>query len=154
VVQPERLFLPRLYALQNVGTFVKHNIIDWYPVMILFCRKMEWSVHGMGCTLRCLRVMGMSKLNCLNNFTVDNLTVAHVVQSSCSQEPHLVHLIRFLVLFATFLNFWFSAGHIEGESSTHADSLSIYFYHRCFRLITVHPPQPSPNILRLLQFIN
>ena len=38
-----------------------------------------------------------------------------------------MHLIRLLVLFAAYFNFWFTAVHIVGKSNTHADALSIRF---------------------------
>ena len=54
-------------------------------------------------------------------FTIDNLAVVHVVQSTYSKEPHLM---RLLVFFAASFNFWFTAVHIVGKSNTHADALS------------------------------
>ena len=52
------------------------------------------------------------------------MAVVQVLQSTYCKEPYLMHLIRLLVFFVAYHNFWFSASHIPGEVNTEADALS------------------------------
>ena len=60
----------------------------------------------------------------LVEFKVDNIAVVHILQSTYCKEPYLMHLVRLLIFFAAYYNFWFSASHIAGELNTGADALS------------------------------
>jgi len=60
----------------------------------------------------------------LIQFSVDNMSVVHVLNSTYSKDPHLMHMIRVLVFLAAYFNFWFRAEHIEGRSNCLADALS------------------------------
>ena len=71
----------------------------------------------------------------LVHFKVDNLIIVQVLQATYSREPHLMHLVRLLVFFATHFNFWFSASHIAGSDNSLADHCHVIIpecsYHRC-----------------------
>ena len=69
-------------------------------------------------------IFGRSWSGKLVNFMVDNLPVVQVLQVTYSRDPHLMHLIRLLVLFAAHFNFWFTATHVAGKKNTFADALS------------------------------
>ena len=60
----------------------------------------------------------------LIQFSVDNMSVVHIVNSTYSKDPHLMHMIRVLVFLATYFNFWFRAEHIRGKHNNLADTLS------------------------------
>ena len=60
----------------------------------------------------------------LIDFRVDNMAVVQVIQATYCKDSHLMHLIRLLVFFAAYFNFWFSASHIAGKRNTGADALS------------------------------
>ena len=47
----------------------------------------------------------------LIDFRVDNMAVVQVIQATYCKDSHLMHLIRLLVFFAAYFNFWFSASH-------------------------------------------
>ena len=61
----------------------------------------------------------------LVQFTVDKVTVVHVLTATYSKDPHLMHLIRILVFIAACFNFWFIAKHIEGRANTLKEDLSL-----------------------------
>jgi len=52
------------------------------------------------------------------------MSVVHVLNSTYSRDPHLMHLIRILVFLAACFDFWFQAQHIEGKYNNLADALS------------------------------
>ena len=58
------------------------------------------------------------------NFVIDNRAVVEIISSLYSKEAHLMHLIRLLVFFASYFEFWFTASHIPGRVNTLADALS------------------------------
>ena len=60
----------------------------------------------------------------LIQFSVDNLAVVHILNSTYSKDAHLMHLIRILVFLAAHFDFWFVAKHIEGRANSLADHLS------------------------------
>ena len=60
----------------------------------------------------------------LIQFSVDNMSVVHVLNSTYSKDPHLMHMVRVLVFLAAHFNFWFRAEHIEGKANSLADALS------------------------------
>ena len=60
----------------------------------------------------------------LIKMVVDNMSVVHVLNSTCSKDPHLMHLIHILVFMAAHFNFWFQAQHVKGKSNHPADLLS------------------------------
>ena len=55
---------------------------------------------------------------------MDNMAVVQVIQATYCKDSHLMHLIRLLVFFVAYFNFWFSASDIAGKSNTRADALS------------------------------
>ena len=61
----------------------------------------------------------------LIQFSVDNMAVVHVLNSTYSRDSHLMHLVRTLVFLAACFDFWFIAKYIEGkqtqEQSAHLD---------------------------------
>jgi len=65
-------------------------------------------------------------------FRVDNMAVVHVVNSLFCSDSHLMHLVRLLVFYASYHNFWFLASHIEGKNNTAADALSRNNLHTFF----------------------
>ena len=80
---------------------------------------------------------------------VDNMAVVHVVNATFCSDNHLMYLIRLLVFFASYHNFWFYVSHIEGEHNTLADTLSCNNLH-CFFLPgltgTIHTSSGPPAI--------
>ena len=73
------------------------------------------------------------------HFRSDNMAIV------CS---HLMHLIRLLVFFASYHNFWFFAFHIEGKQNTAADALSrnnlhTFFLQAPLASLTYHLETPS-----------
>ena len=58
------------------------------------------------------------------HFHTDNMAVVHVVNALFCKDSHLMHLVRLLVFFASYHNFWFFASHIAGKNNIAADSLS------------------------------
>ena len=57
-------------------------------------------------------------------FEVDNIAVVQVIEATYAQNAHLMHLIRVLVFYASYYNFWFTASHIPGVVNINADALS------------------------------
>ena len=86
----------------------------------------------------------------LIQFTVDNMAVVHVLNSTYSKDPHLMHLIRILVFIAARCDFWFVAKHIEGQANTIADDLSrnnmVHFFSQVPQARLYAPP-PIPDAL-------
>lgn len=60
----------------------------------------------------------------LIQFSVDNMAVVHILNSTYSKDSHIMHLIQILVFLAAHFDFWFIAKHIEGKSNCLADDLS------------------------------
>ena len=72
-------------------------------------------------------------------FTIENLAVVHVVQSTYSKEPHLMHLIRFLLLFLiSGLLLFMLWGKATRMLMPCPKIILVYSFHRCPRLITAH----------------
>ena len=86
----------------------------------------------------------------LIQFTVDNMAVVHVLNSTYSKDPHLMALIRILVFIAARCDFWFVAKHIEGQANTIADDLSrnnmVHFFTQVPQARLFTPP-PIPDAL-------
>ena len=57
-------------------------------------------------------------------FKIDNAAVVQVIEATYAQNAHLMHLLRLLVFYASFYDFWFTASHIPGITNTNADALS------------------------------
>ena len=55
---------------------------------------------------------------------IDNAAVVQVIEATYAQNTHLMHLLRLLVFYASFYDFWFTASHIPGIINTNADALS------------------------------
>ena len=60
----------------------------------------------------------------LIQFSIDNMAVVHILNSTYSKDDHIMHLIRILVFLAAHFDFWFIAKHIEGKANHLADDLS------------------------------
>lgn len=56
-------------------------------------------------------------------FKVDNIAIVEAINATFCKDLHLMHLIRMLVFFATYHNFWFQAAHIA-EKDKLADELA------------------------------
>ena len=57
-------------------------------------------------------------------FKVDNMAVVNIIADIYSREPHLIHLVRLLIFFASLHSFWFAPEHILGLANDLADALS------------------------------
>ena len=79
----------------------------------------------------------------LIQFTVDNMAVVHVLNSTYSKDPHLMHLIR-------ICNFWFIAKHTEGQANSIGDDLScnnmVHFFTQVPQA-RLYTPLPIPDVL-------
>ena len=53
-----------------------------------------------------------------------NMAVVDIIADIHSREPHLIHLVRLLVFFASLHSFWFTSEHIPGLRNEFADTLS------------------------------
>ena len=60
----------------------------------------------------------------LIQFSIDNMAVVHILNSTYSKDGYIMHLIRILVFLAAHFDFWFIAIHIEGKANHLADDLS------------------------------
>ena len=78
----------------------------------------------------------------LIKMVVDNMSVVHVLNSTYSKDPHLMHLIHILVFMAAHFDFWFQAQHVEGKSNHLANAFS----HNNAGLFTSQPLDRSPDI--------
>ena len=57
-------------------------------------------------------------------FKSDNAAVVQVIEATYDRNAHLMYLLRLLVLYASFYDFWFMVSHIPGITNTSADALS------------------------------
>ena len=57
-------------------------------------------------------------------FKIDNAAAVQVIEATYAQNAHLMHLLRLLVFYASFYDFWFTASHIPGITNTNTDALS------------------------------
>ena len=57
-------------------------------------------------------------------FLADNRVVVDIINNTHSRESHLSHLIRLLVFYACYYDFWFQVKHISGNQNIWADALS------------------------------
>ena len=86
----------------------------------------------------------------LIQFSVDNMAVVHVLNSTYSRDSHLMHLVHTLVFLAACFDFWFMAKHIERKANSLADDLSLYIFSQ-IPLAEYHPPPLiSVSLLDLL----
>ena len=76
-------------------------------------------------------------------FRVDNMAVVEAINATFCKDQHLMHLIRLLVFFAAYHNFWFQAAHIAGKDNKLADALSRN--NMSFFLSQVPQPLPRPS---------
>ena len=82
----------------------------------------------------------------LIQFSVDNLAVVHILNSTYSKDAHLMHLIHILVFLAAHFDFWFVAKHIEGRANSLADHLSRNHLHNFFSQVPQAEHHPPPHI--------
>ena len=89
-------------------------------------------------------------------FSVDNLAVVHILNSTYSKDSHLMHLVRILVFLAAHFDFWFVAKHVEGKANSLADDLSRdnlpNFFSQMPQAEYNKPPQIPPSLLDLLGY--
>ena len=74
-------------------------------------------------------------------FKVDNTAVVEAINATFCKDLHLMHLIRLLVFFAAYHNFWFHAAHIAGRDNRLADALS----RNNISFFSSQVPQPLPQ---------
>ena len=90
----------------------------------------------------------------LVQFSVDNMAVVHVLNSTYSKDDHIMHLIRILVFLAAHFDFWFVARHIEGKANRLADDLSrnnlTHFFSQVPQAEHHSPPHIPDALLDLL----
>ena len=82
----------------------------------------------------------------LLQFSVDNMAVVHILNSTYSKDAHLMHLIRILVFLAAHFDFWFVAKHVEGRANSLADNLSRNHLHNFFSQVPQAERHPPPHI--------
>ena len=83
----------------------------------------------------------------LIQFSVDNMAVVHILNSTYSKDGHIMHLTRILVFLAAHFDFWFIAKHIEGKANHLADDLSRDKLSHFFSQVPQaehHPPSHIP----------
>ena len=90
----------------------------------------------------------------LIQFSVDNIAVVHILNTTYSKDAHLMHLIRILVFLAAHFDFWFVAKHIEGRVNSLADDLSrnhlLHFFSQVPQAECNPPPHIPAQLLDLL----
>ena len=98
---------------------------DWF--------QYKWLVHHQGLSIASKElipvvisaaIFGKQWSGKVLNFMVDNLAVVQLLQAIYSRDIHLMHLIRLLVLLASYFNFWFTATHVALKKNTFDDALS------------------------------
>ena len=57
-------------------------------------------------------------------FKIDNAAVVQVIEATYAKNSHLMHLLRLIVFYASYYDFWFTASHIPGILNISADALS------------------------------
>ena len=57
-------------------------------------------------------------------FKVDNSEAVEAINATFCKDLHLMHLIRLLVFFAAYHNFWLQVAHIAGKNNKIANALS------------------------------
>ena len=57
-------------------------------------------------------------------FKIDNAAVVQVIEATYAQNAHLMHLLRLLIFYASFYDFWFMTSHIPEIINTNAEALS------------------------------
>ena len=79
----------------------------------------------------------------LIQFSVDNMAVVHILNSTYSKDGHIMHLIHIL---GTNFDFWFIAKHIEGKANHLADDLSCDNLSHFFSQVPQAEHHPSSHI--------
>ena len=80
-------------------------------------------------------------------FCVDNQAVVHVLQSTYSTEPHLMHLVRVLIFLASHFDFWFTSIHMSGSNNTIVDALSRnHIFSSNHRFLTLLQPFQNTSV--------
>ena len=89
----------------------------------------------------------------LVHFSVDNLAVIHILNSTYSKDSHLMHLVHILMFLAAHFDFWFVAKHVEGNANSLVDDLSCdnlpHFFSQVPKAEYNKLPQVSPSLLDL-----
>ena len=91
-------------------------------------------------------VFGFKWKGHLIQFSVDNIAVVHILNTTYSKDAHLMHLIRILVFLAAHFDFWFVAKHIEGRVNSLADDLSRNHLLHFFSQVPQAECNPPPHI--------
>lgn len=64
---------------------------------------------------------------------IDNAAVVQVIEATCAQNAHPMHLLCLLVFYASYYDFWFTAPHIPGmpyQEMPYQEITWPYFSHR------------------------
>ena len=92
----------------------------------------------------------------LVQFSVDNLVVVHILNSTYSKDSHFMHLVHILMFLAAHFDFWFVAKHLEGNANSLVDDLSCdnlsHFFSQVPKAEYNKPPQVPPSLLDLLGY--
>ena len=84
-------------------------------------------------------------------FCSDNDSVVHILLSTTSKIPSLMHLLRVSLLAAARHSFSFSAQHIPGVTNSIGDALSHFHWQDFHRLAPEAHPHPNPIPPQLLE---
>jgi len=82
------------------------------------------------------------------------LFLLHAISAAFCSDGHLMHLVRLLVFFVLYYNFWFYASHIEGHANSLADALSCNNLHLFFSQVSPKPLLPAVVPQSLLAIIS
>ena len=92
----------------------------------------------------------------LVQFSVDNLVMVHILNSTYSKDSYFMHLVRIIVFLAVQFDFWFVAKHVEGKVNSLADDLSLdnlpCFFSQVLQAKYKKPPQVPSSLLDILGY--
>ena len=89
--------------------------------------------------------MSGARRGTLYAYRCDNQAVSHCIASGTSHYPHIMHLLRNLMLLAAMHNFHTTARHIPGVDNSIADSLSRFLMQEFRSLAPLASPLPTPT---------
>ena len=99
-------------------------------------------------------IFGQQWKGYLVQFSVDNLAVVHILNSTYSKDSHFMHLVHILMFLAAHFDFWFVAKHVEGNANSLVDDLSCdnlpHFFSQVPQVEYNKPLQVSLSLLDLL----
>ena len=90
----------------------------------------------------------------LIQFSIDNMAMFHILNSTYRKDGHIMHLIWILVFLAAHFDFLFIAKHMEGKANYLADNLSCdklsHFFAQVSQAEHHLPSHTSASLLHLL----